>query len=122
MPDPSYNNILFLGNAAHTLHPVAGQGFNLSITEIMQLIDLIVEFENDIGFDKTFNNPDALIAEFLAKTSRRKTRIINITDDLLALFSNNTPVLKQIRRFTLNRIDNIKVVKTRLNQVMMGLK
>ena len=70
----------------------------------MQLIDLIVEFENDIGFDKTFNNPDALIAEFLAKTSRRKTRIINITDDLLALF------------------DNIKIVKTRLNQVMMGLK
>jgi 2-octaprenyl-6-methoxyphenol hydroxylase len=122
MPEPSYNNILFLGNAAHTLHPVAGQGFNLSITEIMQLIDLIVEFGSDIGFDKTFNNPDALIAEFLAKTSRRKTRIINITDDLLALFSNNTPILKQIRRFTLNRIDNIKVVKTRLNQVMMGLK
>lgn len=41
MPKQTYKNILFLGNAAHTLNPVAGQGFNLTLRDIVVLLELI---------------------------------------------------------------------------------
>jgi 2-octaprenyl-6-methoxyphenol hydroxylase len=39
MPKQQFQSILFLGNAAHTLHPVAGQGFNLSLRDVAVLLD-----------------------------------------------------------------------------------
>jgi len=36
------SNIVLLGNAAHSLHPVAGQGFNLALRDAMQLVDVLV--------------------------------------------------------------------------------
>jgi 2-octaprenyl-6-methoxyphenol hydroxylase len=45
MPKQSFHNILFLGNAAHTLHPVAGQGFNLSLRDIAVLLDTLTRFD-----------------------------------------------------------------------------
>jgi len=44
MPKQSYQNILFLGNAAHTLHPVAGQGFNLSLRDVAVFLDMIKQY------------------------------------------------------------------------------
>jgi 2-octaprenyl-6-methoxyphenol hydroxylase len=47
MPRQSFKNILFLGNAAHTLHPVAGQGFNLSLRDVACLLDAMEQFGLD---------------------------------------------------------------------------
>ena len=44
MPKQSFKNILFLGNAAHSLHPVAGQGFNLSLRDVVVLLDMIKKY------------------------------------------------------------------------------
>lgn len=44
MPRQSFQNILFLGNAAHTLHPVAGQGFNLSLRDVASFLDVLDRF------------------------------------------------------------------------------
>lgn len=44
MPVQNFQNILFLGNAAHTLHPVAGQGFNLSLRDVMTFLDVMQEY------------------------------------------------------------------------------
>jgi len=44
MPKQHYQSILFLGNAAHTLHPVAGQGFNLSLRDVAVLLDTMVQY------------------------------------------------------------------------------
>lgn len=44
MPRQSFKNILFLGNAAHTLHPVAGQGFNLSLRDVAFFLDVTEKF------------------------------------------------------------------------------
>jgi 2-octaprenyl-6-methoxyphenol hydroxylase len=44
MPVQSYQNILFLGNAAHTLHPVAGQGFNLSLRDVVTFLAVLQEY------------------------------------------------------------------------------
>ena len=44
MPRQFFKNILFLGHAAHTLHPVAGQGFNLSLRDVACLLDAMMQF------------------------------------------------------------------------------
>jgi 2-octaprenyl-6-methoxyphenol hydroxylase len=44
MPRQTYQNVLFLGNAAHTLHPVAGQGFNLSLRDVAVFLDVMQQF------------------------------------------------------------------------------
>ena len=44
MPRQTFQNILFLGNAAHTLHPVAGQGFNLSLRDVAVFLEVIQQF------------------------------------------------------------------------------
>lgn len=44
MPLQNFQNILFLGNAAHTLHPVAGQGFNLSLRDVVTFLDVLQEW------------------------------------------------------------------------------
>ena len=44
MPVQVFNNILFLGNAAHCLHPVAGQGFNLSLRDVITLLDCLKKY------------------------------------------------------------------------------
>jgi 2-octaprenyl-6-methoxyphenol hydroxylase len=44
MPVQTFQNILFLGNAAHTLHPVAGQGFNLSLRDVVTFLDILKKY------------------------------------------------------------------------------
>lgn len=44
MPFQSFQNVLFLGNAAHTLHPVAGQGFNLSLRDVITFLDVLEQY------------------------------------------------------------------------------
>ena len=116
MPKPYHNNIIFIGNAAHTLHPVAGQGFNLSLTEIMKLSDLL----NNNNLDN-ISDIKQIISEFISEISKNQNNIISITEDLINIFSNNTPIIKHIRRFVLNKIDQIQPIKTKLNNKMMGL-
>jgi 2-octaprenyl-6-methoxyphenol hydroxylase len=116
MPKPYHNNIIFIGNAAHTLHPVAGQGFNLSLTEIMKLSDLL----NNNNLDN-LSDIKQIISQFISEISKNQNSIISITEDLINIFSNNTPIIKHIRRFVLNKIDQIQPIKTKLNNKMMGL-
>ncbi|MFC3185888.1 2-octaprenyl-6-methoxyphenyl hydroxylase [Shewanella intestini] len=43
MPRPIYHRCVFVGNAAQTLHPIAGQGFNLGLRDISTLFDVLTQ-------------------------------------------------------------------------------
>ena len=97
--------ILLIGDAAHTIHPMAGQGLNLGIRDIKSLEELMKTTKyNDIG-----------IKGFLRKYERSRRLDIQqfskLTTSLQWLFSSPNNVIQEITREGLKLVDNNHSIK-----------
>ncbi|MFM6958361.1 MAG: FAD-dependent monooxygenase, partial [Acinetobacter sp.] len=82
--------VVLMGNAAHTIHPVAGQGFNLCLRDADVLVRFLMEQlakSDDIG------SPDNLLAYEQARLTDQQ-RVIKFCDSVVRGFSNQNPILK----------------------------
>ncbi|MDA9708329.1 FAD-dependent monooxygenase [Alphaproteobacteria bacterium] len=98
--------ILLLGDAAHSIHPLAGQGLNLTLKGIETLYKLAKnnKIKSDIGSDKILN-------AFSKKQYLNSTAIIFATDKLNFLFSNSNFFLKKTREIGLYIFKRSKILK-----------
>lgn len=105
--------VVIVGNAAHAIHPVAGQGFNLALRDVALLAELLSA------------QGDALIEETLASYQAMRTqdarRVYRFTDTLVKIFSNDFPPLAHARAAALLLTDLMPAVKHRLARQSMGL-
>jgi 2-octaprenyl-6-methoxyphenol hydroxylase len=108
---------VIIGNAAHQLHPVAGQGFNLGLRDVVRLSEMLIkqnEQHKDIG-----------AADFLkvyaASRKQDHDRTIGFTDAVVKIFSNEWLALAAARNIGLALLDHIPVAKTLLTRHAMGL-
>ncbi len=99
--------IALVGNAAQTLHPVAGQGFNLGLRDAYELAnEVLMTFKSC----KEIGTPAML-------TRYRQQRQIDsnagrlFTDSLIKLFSNDNPLLKHACGFGLSTLDCFPPIK-----------
>jgi 2-octaprenyl-6-methoxyphenol hydroxylase len=104
--------VALIGNAAQTLHPVAGQGFNLGLRDAWELADEIIASPAETG-------NSAMLAQY---GSRRRVdsgvgRIF--TDSLVKLFSNDDPVLGSVRSIGLSALDCLPQAKRFVARRMM---
>ncbi|WP_345534785.1 FAD-dependent monooxygenase [Viridibacterium curvum] len=94
---PVGDRTVWLGNAAQTLHPVAGQGFNLGLRDAWELADTL----------RAATDPGA--ADVLARYARQRRAdrqgAAGFTDSLVRLFSNNNPLLTHARGAGLLALD-----------------
>ena len=108
---------VIIGNAVHQLHPVAGQGFNLGLRDVVQLAEMLIEqykLERDIG--------DANFLQTYAKTrTQDHNKVINFTNSVVKIFSNQFFPLAAIRNSGLILLDHIPVAKNLLATHAMGL-
>ena len=108
---------VIIGNAAHQLHPVAGQGFNLGLRDVVQLAEMLVE--------QCKQNKDIGATDFLKDyaVSRKKDhdRTISFTDAVVKIFSNEWLSLAVARNIGLTVLDHIPAAKTLLTRHAMGL-
>ncbi|MCK9285526.1 MAG: FAD-dependent monooxygenase [Rhodocyclaceae bacterium] len=88
---------VWLGNAAQTLHPVAGQGYNLALRDIRQLARTLGAAA-DPGADDT-------LSRYAASRSLDRNATIGFTDTLVRLFSNDHPLLGHARGAGLLALD-----------------
>ena len=97
-----------IGNAAQTMHPVAGQGFNVGMRDAWALADLIINTPSEsLG--------DARMLAFYNKLRQRDTRGgILFTDLLVNVFSNDVIGLGAIRGVGLGLLELIKPAKKML--------
>ena len=112
-PDTTLPHTVLLGNAAQTLHPVAGQGFNMGVRDAWELAQVILNC-----------TPEALGAETMLadyKKSRRLDRNagIRFTDGLVRMFSNDLPLLSSGRAASLSVLDCLPFAKKFVAKRMM---
>ena len=110
--------VVLMGNAAHTIHPVAGQGFNLCMRDAYVLVRSLTEQlskSDDIG------EPTMLLAYEQARLNDQQ-RVIKFCDSVVRGFSHQNPMLKLIRNTGLIAFDMIPGVKPLVANYAMGLK
>ena len=108
---------VIIGNAVHQLHPVAGQGFNLGLRDVVQLAEMIIKQHQE--------NQDIGAADFLTAyaQSRQKDhdQTIGFTNSVVRIFSNDWLALAAARNIGLAVLDHIPAAKTWLTRHAMGL-
>ena len=117
LPEKNHSGrVLLLGNSAHTLHPIAGQGFNVGLRDIAALCDAIQgarQKKQDIGCE-----------QFLETyTSQRQAdwhQTIIATDSLVRIFTSEFPPLVLARNKALCLLDKMPFVKQKLANAAMG--
>ena len=109
--------IALIGNAAHSLHPIAGQGFNLGLRDIACLAEIIAEQilnQADIG------HINALM-QYQQFRQRDIHRTIWFTDKLVKQFSTNSVPSVIARNIGLIAIDRLPQAKHQLMRKLMGV-
>ena len=95
---------LSIGNAAQTLHPVAGQGFNLGLRDAWELGRLARGAAAELG-------SDAFLANYRRARALDRSAGIRFTDGLVRLFSNSNPLLKFGRGAGLLALDLVPLAR-----------
>jgi len=106
---------VIIGNASHTMHPVAGQGLNLALRDIAVLAELICQYQSDdLGSEKLLKDYEVLRKGDLKTTVR-------YTDSLVRLFSNDNFLLGHARAGGLMTIDRIAPLRKWITRQSMGI-
>jgi 2-polyprenyl-6-methoxyphenol 4-hydroxylase len=111
------HNLVLLGNVAHSLHPVAGQGFNLAFRDMMRLAENISD-----SFKHGQNPGDfSQLQKYLASTQDDQMKTIGFSHYLTQFFSSNQWALVWYRKFGLLSIDVLPPLKQVLSSQAMGV-
>ena len=102
-----------MGNAAHTIHPVAGQGFNLALRDVSTLVD-VMQGADDPG-------APAVLQSYQASRLEDTGSVYRFTDALIRVFSNDSAVMGHARAAGLLTVDMIPGIKHALARQSMGL-
>jgi len=104
--------VVLIGNAAQTLHPIAGQGLNLALRDIAELVEILDQ--NDI------NSIDEELINYENKRQPDIEKTIRFTDRLNFLFNADYPVLKQSRGLGLAMLGAIPALEERVVKQNLG--
>lgn len=107
-------NLVVLGNAAHSLHPIAGQGYNLSLRDTMALAEHLLASSAPLG-------ELSVLQAFLASQQQDQDLTIGFSDRVTRLFSNANPLLTTGRHLGLLGLDLCPPVKHWFARQAMGL-
>ncbi|MFW2160416.1 2-octaprenyl-6-methoxyphenyl hydroxylase [Acinetobacter beijerinckii] len=110
--------VVLMGNAAHTVHPVAGQGFNLCLRDADVLVRFLME---QLAKSEDIGAPENLLA-YEQSRLKDQQRVIKFCDSVVRGFSNQNPILKLLRNTGLIAFDVIPGVKPLVANYAMGLK
>ncbi|MDI5889847.1 2-octaprenyl-6-methoxyphenyl hydroxylase [Halomonas rhizosphaerae] len=107
-----------LGNAAHALHPVAGQGFNLALRGVMDLVAAI-----EAGIERG-DGPGsaAVLRDFEVRRDADRDNVIRFSDGLIRLFGLDIPLLSHARGAGLVGLNLLGPLRRGLARRAMGLE
>ncbi|MAS86993.1 MAG: ubiquinone biosynthesis protein [Micavibrio sp.] len=107
---------VLIAEAAHVMHPIAGQGLNMSLRDVAALIECVVDatkLGQDIGHTDILNR-----YQTWRKNDNRMMGMA--TDGLNKLFSNDNPAIRLIRNIGLEAVRHFKPAKQLFMRQAMG--
>ncbi len=112
-PDITLPHTVLLGNAAQTLHPVAGQGFNMGLRDAWELAQVILHSSAEsLG-------ATAMLENYTKSRGLDRNAGIRFTDSLVRTFSNDLPLLSGGRGLALSVLDCLPGAKKFVAKRMM---
>ncbi|WMP16657.1 2-octaprenyl-6-methoxyphenyl hydroxylase [Thiothrix lacustris] len=107
-----------IGNSSHALHPVAGQGLNLGLRDVATLADLLAEAARH-GTDP---GDATLLADYEQRRQPDYQAVVQYTDTLVRIFSNDFAPLGHARAGGLLAVDRVPALRHWITQQSMGLR
>ncbi len=109
----SGDNWMLLGDAAHTIHPLAGLGLNVGLADLASWLNELSQSKQKYQFARA-------LAAYQRQRKSEVWKVILLMDGLKSLFSNDLAPVKLIRGLGLRCINQLTVVKQMLIQQAMG--
>ncbi len=110
MQQTVFDSVVFIGNAAHTLHPVAGQGFNLGLRDVAMLAQHLTNHFHE----------QHMLQNYQQARQHDQISISCLTDGLVNLFTTQNPGLSLARSCGLVALDNSLYLQRLLSQYARG--
>ena len=105
-----------VADAAHGIHPIAGQGLNLGFRDVAELSNLLAE-AHQAGKDP---GDQTLLESYQRRRRPDNTAMIAVTDGLNRLFSNNIIPIRLLRRAGLKAVSRLPIAKRFFMRQAMG--
>ena len=115
--DYTRERVVFIGNAAHTIHPVAGQGLNLGLRDVAtlsELLEMAQAGQQDLG-------GQALLARYRELRQTDYRRVTSLTDALARGFASQLLPLVVTRNLAMIGMDLLPPLRRMMTRQMMGL-
>jgi 2-polyprenyl-6-methoxyphenol hydroxylase-like FAD-dependent oxidoreductase len=106
---------VLVGDAAHVVHPLAGQGLNLGLADVSALAEVLAARESW----RSLADPK-LLARYARQRHTPVRAMAEVTDGLLRLFATNQPWAKELRNRGLTLVNQLPPVKRLLTRQALG--
>jgi 2-octaprenyl-6-methoxyphenol hydroxylase len=113
------DNEVWIGNAAQTLHPVAGQGLNLGLRDAFLLAEKLVGVFSGSAEDQSPMNIQNAVQSYAQSRKIDRTTTIGLTDFMARVFTSNLAPVVVARGLALSALQWLPPVKTALARQMM---
>ncbi|KQT48541.1 hypothetical protein ASG47_09365 [Devosia sp. Leaf420] len=109
--------LALVGDAAHVVHPIAGQGLNLGLKDVAALAEVIVDALR-LGMD---HGSGEILERYQAWRRLDTASMVAVTDGMNRLFSNDLPPVRALRDFGLGLVDRAEPLKGAMIRAASGL-
>ncbi|MGV3574289.1 MAG: FAD-dependent monooxygenase [Devosia sp.] len=109
--------LALIGDAAHVVHPIAGQGLNLGLKDVAALAEVIVDAIR-LGLD---HGSEDVLGRYQAWRRLDTASMVMVTDGMNRLFSNDVAPVRAIRDFGLGLVDRAGPLKDAMIRAASGV-
>ena len=111
----SLPKVVLIGDAAHVMHPLAGQGLNLGLRDVAVLLNIL-------GRRESFRSPSdvVLLRRYERQRQGDTSALLWVTDRLKKLFSASSNTERQLRNWGLGLVNKSHFIKQRLIERALG--
>ena len=111
------NRVLYLGDAAHSIHPIAGQGWNVGVRDIKKCLEIIQQ-NIKLGLDIGSLN---ICKQYHDQRFYDSYSLFQITDKLNSIFLNDSLFINKFRKQGFELLNNKNFIKNFITNFAMGL-